>query len=169
MKKETFLISGMSCSACSAAVERAVSKLNGIKKAEVNLLANSMYTEFSEDLLSVEDIISAVTDAGYKAEVKSSANKSTDANLKKKADKIKFQLILSTVFLIALMFISMGDMVGLTIIPHDKAVLKGIIEFALLIPILILNRRYFYSGFKSLFALNPNMEIRQNPILWVIQ
>lgn len=158
MKKETFLISGMSCSACSAAVERAVSKLNGIKKAEVNLLANSMYTEFSEDLLSVEDIISAVTDAGYKAEVKNNAIKSTDANLKKKAEKIKFQLILSTVFLIALMFISMGDMVGLTIIPHDKAVLKGIIEFSLLIPILILNRRYFYSGFKSLFALNPNMD-----------
>lgn len=158
MKKETFNITGMSCSACSAAVERAVLKLNGIKKAEVNLLANSMNTEFNENILSAHDIICAVENAGYSASLKNNALKLSQKKLDKKAKNIKLRLIISVVFLAFLMLVAMGHMIGLNIIPHEMTLLKGAVEILLLIPILILNFKYFTSGFKSLIMLRPNMD-----------
>ncbi len=158
MKKETFAISGMSCSACSAAVERAVLKLDGIKKAEVNLLANSMTVQFDENIVSEKDIINAVISAGYKAEIKMSAIDNKQEELDKSANIIKIRLIISLVFLILLMIVAMGHMIGINIIPHNMMITKGITELILLVPILIFNFKYFTSGFKSLVKLHPNMD-----------
>lgn len=158
MKKETYIISGMSCSACSAAVERAVSKLHGIIKAEVNLLANSMTVQYSEDILTAEEIISAVNAAGYKAMIKTNAIDNKQSKLDKTAKLIKTRLIVSTVFLVLLMVVAMGHMIGINIVPHNMHILKGLVEVVLLLPILVINFKYFSSGVKSLIKLHPNMD-----------
>ena len=158
MKKETFRITGMSCSACSAAVEKAVVKLNGTENAQVNLLAESMTVLYNENVLSESDIINAVANAGYKAEVKSSAVEKKQKNLEKSSKKIKLRLIISLICLVLLMIISMGHMVKINIIPHNMSITKGITELILLIPILILNCKYFTSGIKALLMLHPNMD-----------
>jgi len=159
MKKTKFNIYGMSCSACSAAVQRAMDKLEGVKHADVNLLTNSMLAEFDETVINENDIISAIQKAGYNAsiDVKTSTEKQ-QKDLNTKANKIFIRLILSAVFLGALMFVSMGHMIGINIIPAGNNLLKGIVELILLCPILILNHKYFISGFKSILKLNPNMD-----------
>ncbi len=159
MKNTIFNVHGMSCSACSAAVTRAVEKLPGIKNVNVNLLTNSMSVIFDENALKEKDIIDAVVSAGYQASVKDyeKAEDKVD-KLNKKANLIKMRLILSCVFLLLLMVVSMGHMVGINIFSHEQIILKGITELILFIPVGILNFKYYYSGFKALFKLNPNMD-----------
>lgn len=154
MKKEKFLISGMSCSACSATVQKAVCKLDGIKTAEVNLLTNSMEAEYDENKLKSKDIINAVVKSGYGAKiyVRDDEQYNTDS------DAVKKRLILSIIFLIPLMFVSMSHMIGIHISFLENMLIMGISEIVFLIPILIFNRKYFIGGFKSLFKLHPNMD-----------
>jgi Cu+-exporting ATPase len=150
MKIQKFSITGMTCSACQAHVEKAVNKLNGVDSVCVNLLSNSMEASFDEKKLSNKDIINAVKSAGYGAKEFVREENVTD--------NAKNNLILSIVFLIPLMFISMSHMLGIHIPALDNMTILGICEAAFLIPILILNRKYFISGFKSLIKLNPNMD-----------
>ncbi len=159
MKKEIFDIKGMSCSACSAAVQRAMDKEDGVKKAEVNLLTNSMSVVYDENQISIEDIITAVRNAGYDASLQIKISAEDKQNkMNKDTRRLFVKLMLSIVFLVLLMFVAMGHMIGINMFTHEQAILKGIAEIILLLPILILNRKYFISGFKSLLKLNPNMD-----------
>ena len=159
MKNEIFEITGMSCSACSSAVSAAVTKLEGIIKADVNLLTNTMFVTYNEEVTDTDAIISAVNNAGYGAKIKENDNKQINNIEKKKGiDKILLRLILSSVFLILLMIVSMGHMIGINLFTHEQNMLKGFVEILLLIPVVILNFRFFTSGFKALVRLNPNMD-----------
>lgn len=175
--KDKFSITGMSCAACQSRVEKAVNGLDGVSVASVNLLTNSMVADYDENILSCDDIIKTVEKAGYGAKVasdneagKGSANKAgdktktngeADANEKIYAD-FKRRLIVSFAFLIPLMYVSMGHMVGLPLpgflSGHSNAVSFAFTQFLLCIPVLYVNRIYFKRGFKALFHLNPNMD-----------
>ncbi len=154
MKKEKFSITGMSCSACSAAVQRSVCKLSGIKEANVNLLTNSMEAEFDENLINNKDIINAVKKAGYGAKLYTSGEEQYNTD----SDKVKKRLILSVVFLIPLMAVAMSHMLGIHLSIIENMTVFALCQLIFLIPILILNRKFFISGFKSLIKLRPNMD-----------
>ncbi len=159
--KNKFAVSGMTCSACSARVERAVSKLSGIKSVSVNLLTNSMTAEY-DNSITADDIIAAVKTAGYGAnlfDVKSNLQ----SNRKSSAEKVMLKRLISSVcLLIPLMYISMGHMIGLPIpsifAGHENALNFALIQLVFCIPIMILNYKYYTVGFKNLFKGAPNMD-----------
>ena len=180
MQKEKYIITGMTCSACSARVQKAVDKLPGVQEAVVNLLTNSMQIAYDENQLSPEKIIQAVEKAGYgaslplgagsaKAGKREAADEASDM-LDRDAASMKQRLIWSVVFLVPLMYIAMHHMLlewfGLPVADAFKAVFHGpenAITFAfaqllLTCPILLLNRRYFINGFRNLFHGSPNMD-----------
>ena len=179
MQKEKYIITGMTCSACSARVQKAVDKLPGVNEAVVNLLTNSMQIAYDEKQLSPEQIIQAVEKAGYGASLplgagSAKAGKREAAEisdiLDREAAAMKQRLIWSVVFLVPLMYIAMHHMLlewfGLPVADSFKAVFHGpenAITFAfaqllLACPILLLNRRYFINGFRNLFHGSPNMD-----------
>ncbi len=176
MKKVVFNVTGMTCSACSARVEKAVTKLDGIGNVSVNLLTNSMRAEFDESVLTTDNIIDAVVKAGYGASVAGNSEASQkDANenasmgggiASEEIRQMKNRLIISSVFLIPLMYISMGHMVGLPVPELIGKVMYGdanagvyvFVQFLLLLPILYVNRKFFISGFNSLRHGGPNMD-----------
>lgn len=186
MKKEKFDIQGMTCSSCQAHVEKAVNKLDGIKKVNVNLLSNNMIAEYDENILDNEKIIAAVVDAGYGATIEnnnvgcSSSCKISEKNNDKKINiedklnqslkEMKKRLIISFVFLIPLMYVAMHEMLhhmfGLPIPKAIKNIFEGpenalifaFTQILLLIPIVVLNRNYFIVGFKRLLKKSPNMD-----------
>lgn len=161
-----FDVTGMTCSACSSHVEKSVCKLVGEGNVSVSLLTNSMQVSYDESKISENDIIKAVEDAGYGASVAggSSAKKAekkesvVDAELK----EMKTRLIVSFVFLIPLMYVSMGAMVGLPqlgfLVGHGNAVSFAFTQFLMCLPILYVNRKYFQVGFKTLWHRAPNMD-----------
>ena len=177
MKHEKYAITGMSCSACSSRVEKAVSKLAGMKKASVNLLTNSMQVEYDEGTLSSQDIIQAVIDAGYGATL-SGGNKKTAAApepnpsdlAKKDMAAMKKRLIGSILFLIPVMYIAMHHMLlewfGIPVPESFQAIFHGdenaitfaFTQFLLILPIMYLNRKYYINGFRTLFQGAPNMD-----------
>lgn len=159
MIKRVFDISGMSCAACSSRVQDTVHKLDGVNSCSVNLLKNSMQVYFDESIISEDEIVKAVKSAGYGATLHVTGNKNSSAEqLNKKADKILLRLIVSVALLCILMVISMGHMVGINIFNDNQMMLKGLVELFVSIPIILLNSKYFTSGFKALFRLNPNMD-----------
>lgn len=155
-----FDVTGMSCAACSARVEKAVSKVPGVTSCSVNLLTNSMGVEGTA---TTDDIISAVTAAGYGASEKGSA---------KPADKpaestqnafrsMRTRLIWSLVFLVILMYFSMGHMMwGFPLPPflEGNHVAMGLIQQLLTAVVMVINQRFFISGYKALFHGSPNMD-----------
>lgn len=153
--KEKFTVEGMSCSACSAAVEKAVKRLNGIKSAEVNLLAKSMVCVFDEKTVSTSDIENAVKKAGFTAYT-------THKTEEKPKESIKMRLILSIVFLVILMYISMGHMLHLPFthgfVKTENAMVFVFTQFLLTLPVLYLNRKFYIQGFKALKNKAPNMD-----------
>lgn len=165
--KKTFNITGMTCAACSAHVEKAVSQLAQVNQVNVNLLLNNMQVDY-DDSLSPQDIISAVEKAGYGASIagerKSVQDKPTDR--KSELKKMKHRLIFSICMLIPLMYVAMHKMLGMWFnIPsppflqgNENAITFSFLQFLLLIPILIANQKYFIVGFKRLFAKAPNMD-----------
>ena len=176
MKKSNFNVTGMTCSACSARVEKAVGKLDGIRQVSVNLLTNSMKAEFDESALTENEIIDAVVRAGYGASVAARAagqntagSENTSAGRNIAAEEIrqmKNRLIISFVFLIPLMYVSMGHMIGLPVPEALQSVLYGdanagvfvFVQFLLLLPVLYVNRKFFVSGFSSLRHGGSNMD-----------
>lgn len=171
MQKEKFDVTGMTCSACSSRVEKCVSKLDGASNVTVNLLTNSMQVEYDEKVLSERQIIDAVVKAGYGANVqnvKSSASSSQERAaasgnpVEEQMKNMKFRLIVSFVFLVPLMYVSMGHMVGLPLPGFlsgvENAVSFAFTQFLLCLPIIFVNRKYYIKGFQTLSHLAPNMD-----------
>ena len=163
--KQQFNVTGMSCAACSAHVEKAVRALPGLQDVQVNLLAGSMTTEYTEDQLSDQEIIQAVIDAGYGASVKGKAamqQASAADNGQQELKSMQQRIVTSFVFLIVLMYISMGSMVGLPIPAFlsgaENAVNFALTQFLLTIPIVIVNKKYYINGFKTLWHRAPTMD-----------
>ena len=161
--KLKFDITGMSCSACSAAVERSVKKLDGVKSVEVSLLTNSMTADFDSNKTTEQAIINAVVNAGYGASVHGKTeNKTPKKNDNTELREMKVRLIISFFCLIPLMYIAMGHMVSLPLPSFLEGVRNGVafslIQFLLTLPITYVNRKYYINGFKALFRRNPNMD-----------
>ncbi len=159
MRKEKYNVIGMTCSACQAHVDKAVREMNGINCVNVNLLSNSMDVEFDENIVSESDIFKAVENAGYglsKESIKDPKKKYSNDDV---IEKMRKRLITSLIFWIPLMYVSMHKMVNLPA-PNflENAVIFGFMQILLLIPIIIVNRNYFSSGFKKLAKRNPNMD-----------
>ena len=161
---EQYTVSGMSCAACSARVEKAVSKVPGVTSCSVSLLTNSMGVEGSADPAS---IISAVEAAGYGASVKGADKKANtlaadEAALEdKETPVLKRRLIASVGFLLVLMYFSMGHMMWGWPLPawfQDNHIAMGIVQMILAAIVMVINQKFFISGFKSLWHRAPNMD-----------
>lgn len=161
MMTEQFAVTGMTCAACSAHVEKAVSRLSGVQSAPVNLMLGSMTVTYDEKAVTESDIIAAVKAAGYGA---SPASQTDQGQLRRDQDaalrRRKKHLIWSVVFLVPLFYLSMGHMMGLPLpqVLHMHPLLLACLQLALVIPILSLNRNYFTVGFSRLVKLSPNMD-----------
>lgn len=159
MKK--FNVTGMSCAACSSRVEKAVSKVNGVKSVSVSLLTNSMGVEGSA---SDESIIAAVEKAGYGASVAGGEKKQSAENeqLKDKDTPVLMhRLIASVGFLAVLMYISMGHMMWGWPLPAffaDNHIAMGLAQLLLCVIIMVINQKFFINGFKGLIHRSPNMD-----------
>ena len=167
MKSQKFDIKGMTCSACSTAVDRNVKKLEGINEVNVNLLNNSMIVKYDENVLNNETIIKKVQDAGYEAFLvengKKTQKNSTEENLGKiETNELKNRLIISFIFAIPLFYISMGHMLN-WYLPHlfhgySNAITFAFTQFLLALPIVFINIKYYKVGFKTLYKGSPNMD-----------
>ncbi len=156
-KMTQFNITGMSCAACVARVEKAVNSVDGVNSCSVSLLTNSMGVEGNID---PEKIISVVTEAGYGASLKDEKNalSKDDALKDTETPKLKKRLIASLGFLIVLMYVSMGHVMWGWYLPISNPLLIGIIEFLFTIVIMVINRKFFINGFKGLLHKSPNMD-----------
>lgn len=164
--KEKFKVTGMTCSACSSRVEKTVSKLEGTDEVSVNLLTGTMQVTYDDNLIDDGRIIQAVEKAGYGASVDSgeaAAKKSNDASEEAskaafdEAKLMKRRLIWSVILLVPLMYVSMGHMLTGKHMP-DQPLTMVLLQVVFLIPIVVLNKKYFLKGFPSLFRGSPNMD-----------
>lgn len=163
--KQRFRVGGMSCAACSAHVEKSVSAVPGVSTVQVNLLAGSMAVEYDEAVCDAGKIIEAVVSGGYTAAVDDGKQQSAPAQ-SAQADEalgeMKKRIIVSAVFMIVLMYFSMGEMIGLPL-PSYAAGMDGMFalaltELVLTIPIVLINRKYYINGFKTLLHRAPTMD-----------
>ena len=164
---EQYIVTGMSCAACSSRVEKAVSKVPGVTSCSVSLLTNSMGVEGTA---SEQEIIKAVADAGYGASKKgegaakiqsSSASAGEDMLKDRTTPALKKRLIASLGFLIVLMYFSMGHMMWGWPVPgfmKDNHVMMGLLQMLLTIVVMVINQKFFISGFKGLLHRAPNMD-----------
>ncbi|HHZ02545.1 MAG TPA: cadmium-translocating P-type ATPase [Tissierellia bacterium] len=164
MKTEKFDVTGMTCSACSARIEKNINKTEGVIEANVNLLTNSMTVKYDDALLSTEDIIRVVENTGYGAS--SSEKRRSEAKEvkedKSEIDEMKKRLLVSMIFAIPLFYISMGHMLNWPLpgIFHgeENALIFAFTQFILCIPVMVVNSKYYKVGFKTLFMGSPNMD-----------
>ena len=164
---EQYIVTGMSCAACSSRVEKAVSKVPGVTSCSVSLLTNSMGVEGTA---SEQEIIKAVADAGYGASKKgegaaktqsSSASAGEDMLKDRTTPALKKRLIASLGFLIVLMYFSMGHMMWGWPVPgfmKENHVMMGLLQMLLTITVMVINQKFFISGFKGLLHRAPNMD-----------
>ena len=159
---EKFDITGMTCSACSAHVEKSVFALEGVKNVNVNLLRNNMHVDFDENTVTVSDIINAVASGGYGASVAGKRDETKNTEVSTEISDMKFRLIVSIVCLVPLMYISMGHMWHLPFLDvfddMGNALVFAFTQLLLTLPILYVNRKYFINGLKTLFHGAPNMD-----------
>ena len=188
MVKAKYNIGGMHCAACSAAVERAVNKISGVDEVAVNLLTNSMQVSYDEGQLKSADIVQAVEQAGYTASImpgsgvgpaegvttaQDNSNPSTEnpalaaeAARRDFAEKDRLNMLhrlrISVVFCLPLFYLSMGHMMGWPLpsifLGSENSMIFGLTQFLLLLPILVVNRNYFRSGWRSMVHKSPNMD-----------
>lgn len=162
---EQYTVTGMSCAACTARVEKAVSGVKGVTSCSVSLLTNSMGVEGTAD---TEEIIAAVRNAGYNAALKKGnkehniqSSSDGDALKDRETPVLKKRLIASLGFLIVLMYVSMGHMMwGWPLPPffHNNHVATGLLQLLLTVAVMVINQKFFISGFKSLWHRAPNMD-----------
>lgn len=171
MKKEKFDVTGMTCSACSARVEKTVAGMEGTCDVSVNLLKNSMVVSYDENAVSEADIIGAVVKAGYGASVAGSAKSGTgdsstssgaaDAALEE-VKQMKRRLIISIIFTLPIFYISMGHMMGWPLpdflLGDENAVVFVFTQFILMLPVVFVNFKFYRIGFKTLIQRAPNMD-----------
>ena len=159
IQKQKFTVKGMSCSACSAAVERATKALDGIEKADVNLMAGILVCEYNSEKVSEQAIIDAVNKAGYRASL---FDKNEKPTAKESRTGMKTRLAISLLFMTALMYVSMGHMVSLPLpsflqmATHPLAF--ALVQLGLSLPVLYVNRKFFIVGFRALWHRSPNMD-----------
>ena len=179
MAQDKFDVGGMTCAACQAHVDRAVSKLDGVKSVAVNLLAGSMMVDYDPAQVSPDDICTAVDHAGYSASpvstgTEAAPNGSAQARsgathmesptkkLEATASAMRTRLIISIIFLIPLFYIGMGHMLGWPLpsvfTDHTHSMTLALTELVLLVPIVYVNDAYFINGFKSLAHGAPTMD-----------
>ena len=179
MAQDTFDVGGMTCAACQAHVDRAVSKLDGIQSVAVNLLAGSMLVDYDPEQVTPDDICTAVDRAGYSASPVSAGTEATPGGsaqarsgaahmesptkkLEVAASAMRTRLIISIIFLIPLFYIGMGHMLGWPLpgifTDHTHSMTLALTELVLLIPIVYVNDAYFINGFKSLVHGAPTMD-----------
>jgi Cu+-exporting ATPase len=161
-KKELINITGMSCAACAVAISKSLEKLSGVKKANVNFATSKAYVEYDSSISGIPDLIEAVEDAGYG--VLESAGKSVsetrDAEKVEREREVKSlrrRLFVSISLAIPLLYIAMGEMVGLPDLPVSRLV-NAIIQFILTTPIIFAGRYFYINGFKAIKNLMPNMD-----------
>lgn len=163
--KQRFRVGGMSCAACSAHVEKSVSAVPGVSTVQVNLLAGSMTVEYDEAVCDAGKIIAAVVSGGYTAAVDDGKQQSAPAQgaqADEALSEMKKRIIVSAVFMIVLMYFSMGEMIGLPL-PSYAAGMDGMFalaltELVLTVPIVLINRKYYINGFKTLLHRAPTMD-----------
>lgn len=167
--QKKFEVLGMTCAACQAAVERSVKKLAGVGAVNVNLLAKQMVVEFDETVTDSQAIIKAVSDAGYEARepqpepaFANAAEARRNQALAAETWELKVRVLVSFFFLVPLMYLAMGDMLGLQLPVWldgpENAVSHAFAQFLLTLPIVYVNRRYFQAGFRALWHRAPNMD-----------
>ena len=164
--KQKFIVTGMTCSACSAYVDKTVRRLEGVTDVNVNLLGGTMTVDWQGDL-TADGIISAVIHAGYGASLPTEkgaaqAAKPSSNTMEEDLKTMKRRLIASICFLVPLFYLSMGHMMGWPL-PHcfhgtENALIFAFTQFLLTVPILIINQKYFRVGFKTLWHRSPNMD-----------
>ena len=179
MAQDKFDVGGMTCAACQAHVDRAVSKLDGVQSVAVNLLAGSMLVDYDPEQVTPDDICTAVDRAGYSASPVSAGTEAAPSGsaqarsgaahmesptkkLEVAASAMRTRLIVSIVFLIPLFYIGMGHMLGWPLpsifTDHTHSMTLALTELVLLIPIVYVNDAYFINGFKSLAHGAPTMD-----------
>lgn len=172
MKTEKFKITGMTCAACQANITKSVSRIDGVDKADVNLLANQMIVNYDETKTDSNSIIDIVEKTGYGASLYENT-KSEENSFKREWNerkqqyidshkKLKKRLLLSVILLIPLMYIAMGEMMGLPVpsifIGMDNHLISAITQFLISLAIIAVNSDFFTKGFKALFKRSPNMD-----------
>ncbi len=150
--KEKFTVSGMTCAACSAGIERVVRRLKGVSKADVSLMGESMTVEYDETLVKKEDIFSAVIELGYGV---SDYDENVFKERKPEPNKLKKRFFLSLAFLLPLMYFSMGGMIGL---PQPSEKVSATLQMLLALVVIVIDFKFFTSGMKSLVKGAPNMD-----------
>ncbi len=166
---KTFSITGMTCAACSAAVERGVKKLPGVESVAVNLLTGSMHALYDEKQVSDADIIQAVTEAGYEASLKTQNGAKQTSRIEpsqnpmaREIQSMKRRFMLSVLFMVPLMYVSMGHMFNWPLPSFlsgiENSVSFAFAQFLLALPVAYVNRKFFTVGFKALLKRHPNMD-----------
>lgn len=166
MKKEKFDVTGMTCSACSARVEKTVSAMDGTTDVNVNLLKNTMVVSYDENMTNTAEIVDAVVKAGYGAQVQGEKNtqKSNEAVdlASQEAKTMKIRLIVSLIFTVPIFYISMGHMMGWPLpgflLGNENSMIFAFTQFLLLIPVVFVNFKFYRIGFKTFIARAPNMD-----------
>lgn len=165
--KKKYDVYGMTCGACSAHVEKSVSKVEGVKSVSVNLLQNSMQVDYDENITSSEEIIKAVESGGYGASEKGVSDKKDSSESSKNVaaeemKSMKIRVIVSFIFMIPLFYISMGHMFGAPIPSvlsgEENVMVFALTQLFLTLPVMYVNRKYYENGFKSLLNRSPNMD-----------
>ncbi len=162
--KQQFQVTNMTCSACSAHVEKNVSQVSGVDAVQVNLLAGTMAVSYDAARTDDAEIIKAVTDAGYGASVRGTAQAQPSAKdiTAEETQKMRQRLTGSLIFLVLLLYISMGHMVGLPLPSFlhgtENAMSFALTQLLLTLPIAVLNRTFFINGVKTLWHRAPNMD-----------
>lgn len=171
MKTEKFKVTGMTCAACQANVEKVACKLDGVESAQVNLLSEQLTVSFDDEKLTEQNIIDAVNNIGYGASLfnqKSIKNglkeqwQERRSNEQEKENSMKKRLISSIAFLVVLMYVAMGHMLSIPL-PHflhgtENAIVNALLQMLLTIPVMIINKKFFVSGFKGLIKRTANMD-----------
>lgn len=163
--RQKFIVTGMTCSACSAHVEKAVRKLEGVSEVNVNLLGGSMTVDWTGDLTAGQ-IIDAVDRAGYGASLPAAKGESRPQpavpNMEDELKSMKRRLIISVIFLVPLFYLSMGHMMGWPLpsflLGHENMLTFALALLLLTLPILYVNDKYYKVGFKALLHGSPNMD-----------
>ena len=150
--KEKFTVTGMSCAACSAGIERTLNKTEGVRKAEVSLMGESMVVEYDERKISREKIIQAVVNLGYGAKL---FDENVLRERKPQPDLLKKRFFLSLLFTIPLMYFSMGGMIGL---PQPNIKISVTVQMILALAVIVVDFKFFTSGTKALIKGVPNMD-----------
>ena len=157
---EKFVVTGMTCAACAAHVEKAAGAVDGVNSAAVNLMLGTLVCSYDRDKASPQAIIAAVEDAGYGAAPADDAKRDIRREQDAAAKAMGRRLLWSAVCLVPLFYLSMGHMLGLPVpaFMHRQPLLAAAVQLALCLPILLLNRAYFTVGFSRLFKGSPNMD-----------